>query len=140
MTRFSVLDLVPVVEDGSVGAALANAAELARTAESLGYHRFWVAEHHGMGGIASAATAVTIAHLGHATSSIRIGAGGIMLPNHSPFVIAEQFGTLDALFPGRIGQGGGDRAALDHRDEVEDREPGQRPSTGLAAADPICAR
>ena len=105
MTRFAVLDLVPVVEGGSEGDALAAAATLAKAAEHLGYHRYWVAEHHGMPGIASAATAVTLAHIGHATSSIRIGAGGIMLPNHSPFVIAEQFGTLDALFPGRIDLG-----------------------------------
>ena len=115
MTRFSVLDLVPVVEGGSEGAALADAAELAKTAESLGYHRFWVAEHHGMAGIASAATAVTIAHIGHATSTIRVGAGGIMLPNHSPFVIAEQFGTLDALFPGRIDLGLGRAPGADQR-------------------------
>ena len=115
MTRFSVLDLVPVVEGGSEGAALADAAELAKTAESLGYHRFWVAEHHGMAGIASAATAVTIAHIGHATSTIRVGAGGIMLPNHSPFVIAEQFGTLDALFPGRIDLGLGRAPGADGR-------------------------
>jgi luciferase family oxidoreductase group 1 len=115
VTRFSVLDLVPVVEGGSTGAALADAAELARTAEGLGYHRFWVAEHHGMGGIASAATAVTIAHIGQATSTLRVGAGGIMLPNHSPFVIAEQFGTLDALFPGRIDLGLGRAPGADQR-------------------------
>jgi len=115
VTRFSVLDLVPVVEGGSVGAALANAAMLARAAEELGYHRFWVAEHHGMSGIASAATSVTLAHIGHATSSIRIGSGGIMLPNHSPFVIAEQFGTLEALFPGRIDLGLGRAPGADGR-------------------------
>ena len=115
MTRFSVLDLVPVVEGGSEGAALAAAADLARAAERLGYHRFWVAEHHGMPGIASAATAVTLAHIGHATSTIRIGAGGIMLPNHSPFVIAEQFGTLDALFPGRVDLGLGRAPGADGR-------------------------
>src|SRR5258706_14380798 len=105
MTRFSVLDLVPVIEGGSVTGALAEAAALARAAEELGYHRFWIAEHHGMSGIASAATAVALAHIGSATSTIRIGAGGIMLPNHNPFVIAEQFGTLDALFPGRVDLG-----------------------------------
>ncbi|MEO6093710.1 MAG: LLM class flavin-dependent oxidoreductase [Novosphingobium sp.] len=115
MTRFSVLDLVPVVEGGSIGAALNATAELARTAESLGYHRFWVAEHHGMPGIASAATAVTLAHIGQATTTIRIGAGGIMLPNHNPFVIAEQFGTLDALFPGRIDLGLGRAPGADAR-------------------------
>ncbi len=115
MTRFSVLDLVPVVEGGSIGEALASAAALAQAAERLGYHRFWVAEHHGMAGIASAATAVTLAHIGHATSTIRIGSGGIMLPNHSPFVIAEQFGTLDALFPGRIDLGLGRAPGADGR-------------------------
>ena len=115
MTRFSVLDLVPVVEGGSVGEALASAATLAQAAERLGYHRFWVAEHHGMAGIAGAATAVTLAHVGHATSTIRIGSGGIMLPNHSPYVIAEQFGTLDALFPGRIDLGLGRAPGADGR-------------------------
>ena len=115
MTRFAVLDLVPVVEGGSEGDALAAAATLAKAAEHLGYHRYWVAEHHGMPGIASAATAVTLAHIGHTTSSIRIGAGGIMLPNHSPFVIAEQFGTLDALFPGRIDLGLGRAPGADSR-------------------------
>ena len=115
MTRFSVLDLVPVVEGGSPGEALDNAAALAKAAEAAGYHRFWVAEHHGMPGIASAATAVTLAHIGHATSTMRIGSGGIMLPNHSPYVIAEQFGTLDALFPGRIDLGLGRAPGADQR-------------------------
>jgi len=115
VTRFAVLDLVPVVEGGSEGEALAAAARLAKAAEACGYHRYWVAEHHGMPGIASAATAVTLAHVGHATSTIRIGAGGIMLPNHSPFVIAEQFGTLDALFPGRIDLGLGRAPGADAR-------------------------
>ena len=115
MTRFSVLDLVPVVEGGSIGEALVSAATLAQAAERAGYHRFWVAEHHGMVGIASAATAVTLAHIGQATSTIRIGSGGIMLPNHSPFVIAEQFGTLDALFPGRIDLGLGRAPGADGR-------------------------
>ena len=105
MTAYSLLDLVPVIQGGSVAQSLANAADLARHAEALGYTRYWVAEHHGMAGIASAATAVVIAHVGQATSTIRIGAGGIMLPNHAPLVIAEQFGTLDALFPGRIDLG-----------------------------------
>ncbi|WP_338467159.1 LLM class flavin-dependent oxidoreductase [Novosphingobium sp. ZN18A2] len=113
--KLAVLDLVPVVEGGTIGAALDNAAQLARTAEAAGYHRFWVAEHHGMAGIASAATAVTLAHIGHATSTIRIGAGGIMLPNHNPLVIAEQFGTLDALFPGRIDLGLGRAPGADQR-------------------------
>ncbi len=105
MTRYSLLDLVPVVEGGTVGQALANAADLARHAESLGFARYWTAEHHGMAGIASAATSVVIGHVAAATSTIRVGAGGIMLPNHAPLAIAEQFGTLDALFPGRIDLG-----------------------------------
>ena len=105
MTRYSLLDLVPVVEGGTVSQALANAADLARHAESVGFTRYWVAEHHGMTGIASAATAVVIAHIAAATRSIRVGSGGIMLPNHAPLTIAEQFGTLDALFPGRIDLG-----------------------------------
>jgi len=105
MTAYSLLDLVPVVEGGSVAQALANAADLARHAEALGFTRYWCAEHHGMSGIASAATSVVLAHIGAATRTIRIGAGGIMLPNHAPLVIAEQFGTLDALFPGRIDLG-----------------------------------
>ena len=115
MTRFSVLDLAPVREGDSVASALAATADLAAHAESLGYHRFWVAEHHGMAGIASAATAVVLAHIGHATSTIRIGAGGIMLPNHAPLVIAEQFGTLEALFPGRVDLGLGRAPGSDQR-------------------------
>ena len=105
MTRLSVLDLVPVREGGSVSEALNDATELARSAEQFGYDRFWVAEHHAMDGIAGGATSVVLAHIGNATSHIRIGSGGIMLPNHTPFQIAEQFGTLDALFPGRIDLG-----------------------------------
>jgi luciferase family oxidoreductase group 1 len=105
MTEFSVLDLVPVRAGGTVGEALAASADLARAAEALGCKRFWVAEHHAMDGIAGGATAVVLAHIGHATSRIRIGSGGIMLPNHTPFQIAEQFGTLEALFPGRIDLG-----------------------------------
>ena len=105
MTYFSVLDLVPVREGGSVGEALAASASLARKAEALGCKRFWVAEHHAMEGIAGGATSVVLAHIGNATNTIRIGSGGIMLPNHTPFQIAEQFGTLDALFPGRIDLG-----------------------------------
>jgi luciferase family oxidoreductase group 1 len=115
MTRYSLLDLVPVVQGGTVGQALANAADLARHAEALGYTRYWVAEHHGMAGIASAATSVVIAHVGAATGSIRVGAGGIMLPNHAPLIIAEQFGTLDALFPGRIDLGLGRAPGSDQR-------------------------
>jgi len=115
MTRFSLLDLVPVREGDSIATALANTADLAAHAERLGYHRFWVAEHHGMAGIASAATSVVLAHIGHATSTIRIGAGGIMLPNHAPLLIAEQFGTLDALFPGRVDLGLGRAPGSDQR-------------------------
>lgn len=115
MTAYSLLDLVPVVEGGSVAQALGNAADLAAYAESLGFNRYWCAEHHGMAGIASAATSVVLAHIGHATSHIRIGAGGIMLPNHAPLVIAEQFGTLDALFSGRIDLGLGRAPGSDQR-------------------------
>jgi len=115
MTAYSLLDLVPVIQGGTVSQSLANAADLARHAESLGYTRYWVAEHHGMEGIASAATAVVIAHVGQATSHIRIGAGGIMLPNHAPLQIAEQFGTLDALFPGRVDLGLGRAPGSDQR-------------------------
>lgn len=105
MTPLSVLDLVPIREGGTLPEAYAATASLAQAAERHGYRRFWIAEHHTMDGIGGAATAVVIAHVGHATSSTRIGSGGIMLPNHNPFVIAEQFGTLDALFPGRIDLG-----------------------------------
>ena len=115
MTRYSLLDLVPVVEGGSVAGALRDAADLAVHAEALGYDRYWTAEHHGMAGIASAATAVVLAHVGAATRSIRVGAGGIMLPNHAPLTIAEQFGTLDALFPGRIDLGLGRAPGSDGR-------------------------
>ena len=115
MTRYSLLDLVPVVEGGSVAQSLSQAADLARHAEALGFNRYWVAEHHGMKGIASAATSVVIAHVGAATSTIRVGAGGIMLPNHAPLQIAEQFGTLDALFPGRIDLGLGRAPGSDQR-------------------------
>ncbi len=115
MTAYSLLDLVPIVEGGSAAQAFANAADLARHAEDLGFTRYWVAEHHGMAGIASAATAVVIGHVAAATRHIRVGAGGIMLPNHAPIVIAEQFGTLDALFPGRIDLGLGRAPGSDQR-------------------------
>ena len=105
MTAFSILDLCPIVEGGTVGDALASTRRMAKQAEDAGFTRFWLAEHHGMKGIASAATSLVIAEAGHATSTIRIGSGGIMLPNHSPLVIAEQFGTLEALFPGRVDLG-----------------------------------
>jgi luciferase family oxidoreductase group 1 len=115
VTALSVLDLVPVRERGSVAEALAETAMLAATAEEAGYKRFWIAEHHGMDGVAGGATSVVLAHVGNATHTIRIGAGGIMLPNHNPFVIAEQFGTLDALFPGRVDLGLGRAPGADGR-------------------------
>ena len=105
MIPFSILDLAPIAEGGSPSASFRNALDLAQHGERWGYNRYWLAEHHGMPGIASAATAVVMAHVAAGTSTIRIGAGGIMLPNHSPLVIAEQFGTLEALHPGRIDLG-----------------------------------
>jgi len=105
MIPLSVLDLSPIPEGHDAGQALRNSADLARHAEGLGYNRYWMAEHHNMPGIASAATAVALAHVANGTSRIRIGAGGIMLPNHAPLTIAEQFGTLAALYPGRIDLG-----------------------------------
>jgi luciferase family oxidoreductase group 1 len=119
MIPLSVLDLVPIREGSGLSEALAEAGRLAAVAERAGYKRFWVAEHHATPGIAGGATSVVLAHIGHATSTIRIGAGGIMLPNHNPFVIAEQFGTLDGLFPGRIDLGLG-------------RAPGAAPILGQA--------
>jgi len=98
----SVLDLSPIVEGGDAGQALRNSLDLARHVEALGYRRFWMAEHHNLPGIASAATAVALAHVAAGTSRIKIGAGGIMLPNHAPLMVAEQFGTLAALHPGRV--------------------------------------
>jgi len=117
MPALSILDLVRVTEATDARGALDNARDLAARAEDWGYTRFWVAEHHNMPGIASAATAVVIAHIAGGTSRIRVGAGGIMLPNHAPLVIAEQFGTLARLFPGRIDLGlgrapGTDQATL----------------------------
>ncbi|MER7545268.1 LLM class flavin-dependent oxidoreductase [Spirillospora sp. NPDC127506] len=103
--RFSVLDLAPVVSGSTSGQALRNTLDLARHAERLGYHRYWLAEHHAMPGIASSATAVLIGQVAAATSRMRVGSGGVMLPNHAPMVIAEQFGTLEALYPGRIDLG-----------------------------------
>jgi luciferase family oxidoreductase group 1 len=105
MIPLSVLDLSPIPEGADAGQALRNSADLVRHVESLGFHRYWMAEHHNMPGIASAATAVALAHVAHGTSRIRLGAGGIMLPNHAPLIIAEQFGTLAALYPGRIDLG-----------------------------------
>ena len=105
MIPVSVLDLSPVPEGSNAGQALRNSLDLARHAEALGFHRFWMAEHHNMPGIASAATAVALAHVAAGTQRIRIGAGGIMLPNQAPLVVAEQFGTLAALHPGRVDLG-----------------------------------
>ena len=102
MIPFSVLDLSPITEGSDAGQALHNSLDLARHVEALGYRRYWMAEHHNLPGIASAATAVALAHVAAGTASIRVGAGGIMLPNHAPLLIAEQFGTLAALHPGRV--------------------------------------
>ncbi|MEA3150285.1 MAG: hypothetical protein QOD56_1224 [Gammaproteobacteria bacterium] len=116
MIPFSVLDLSPIAMGSDAGVSLRNSLDLAQHAERWGYRRYWLAEHHSMPGIASAATSVVICHVASGTSTIRVGAGGIMLPNHSPLVIAEQFGTLESLFPGRIDLGlgrapGSDQAA-----------------------------
>jgi luciferase family oxidoreductase group 1 len=119
MVPLSVLDLVPIRQGSGAGEAVRAAGRLAKVAEEASYHRFWVAEHHASPGIAGGATSVVLSHIGHCTSTIRIGSGGIMLPNHNPFVIAEQFGTLDALFPGRIDLGLG-------------RAPGAAPILGQA--------
>jgi luciferase family oxidoreductase group 1 len=105
MIPVSVLDLAPITTDGDAAKSFRNSLDLARHAERWGYRRFWLAEHHSLPGIASAATAVVIGHVAAGTSTIRVGAGGIMLPNHAPLVIAEQFGTLTSLFPGRIDLG-----------------------------------
>ena len=107
MIPLSVLDLAPIIEGGTAAQAFANSLDLAQHAERWGYRRFWLAEHHSMPGVASAATSIVIAHVAAGTKTIRVGAGGIMLPNHSPLVIAEQFGTLASLFPGRIDLGVG---------------------------------
>jgi luciferase family oxidoreductase group 1 len=132
MIPFSILDLAPVPAGSSISDSFANSKALAQQADALGYHRYWLAEHHNMPGIASAATSLLISHLAAATSRIRLGAGGIMLPNHSPLVIAEQFGTLATLYPNRIDLGlgrapGSDqltaRALRRSRIETEDQFP-----------------
>src|SRR5450756_528831 len=105
MIPFSVLDLAPITEGSDAAQSFRNTLALAQHAERWGFNRYWLAEHHGMPGIASAATAVLIGHVAGGTRTIRVGAGGIMLPNPSPLVIAEQFGTLEALYPGRIDLG-----------------------------------
>ena len=115
MIPFSVLDTSPVIEGGDASAAFRNTLDLARHAERWGYLRYWLAEHHNMPGIASAATSVVIAHVAGGTSTIRVGSGGVMLPNHAPLVIAEQFGTLASLYPGRIDLGLGRAPGTDMR-------------------------
>jgi luciferase family oxidoreductase group 1 len=115
MVPLSILDLVPVILGETPREALRKSLELAQHAEKFGYTRYWVAEHHNMTGIASAATSVVIGYLAGGTATIRIGSGGIMLPNHSPLVIAEQFGTLESLYPGRIDLGLGRAPGTDHR-------------------------
>ncbi|MDP9019148.1 MAG: LLM class flavin-dependent oxidoreductase [Candidatus Eremiobacteraeota bacterium] len=115
MIPFSILDLAPITEGSDAAQSFRNSLALAQHGEQLGYKRFWMAEHHGMPGIASAATAVLLGHVAAGTSSIRVGAGGVMLPNHSPLVIAEQFGTLESLFPGRIDLGLGRAPGSDQR-------------------------
>src|SRR3954466_9214197 len=115
MVPVSILDLVPVILGETPREALRKSLELAQHAEAFGYKRYWVAEHHNMTGIASAATSVVIGYLAGGTSTIRVGSGGIMLPNHPPLVIAEQFGTLESLYPGRIDLGLGRAPGTDQR-------------------------
>lgn len=159
MTKLSVLDLAPITEGSDAGQSFRNSVEIAQLAEKLGYERYWLAEHHNIPGIASAATAVLLAHIGAHTRTIRIGSGGVMLPNHAPLIIAEQFGTLASLHPGRIDLGLGrapgtdpvtaqalrrnlsgsvdmfPRDVLELQRYFEDPEPGQRvvavPGAGL---------
>src|SRR5262249_19767539 len=114
MIPFSILDLAPITEGSDAAQSFRNSLDLAQHAERWGYRRFWLAEHHGMPGIACAATSVLIGHVAGGTSTIRVGAGGIMLPNHAPLVIAEQFGTLESLYPGRIDLGLGRAPGSDH--------------------------
>ena len=115
MATLSVLDLAPIVEGSDAGRALANSLDLAQHAEEWGYRRFWLAEHHNMQGIASSATAVCIGYVAQGTNTIRVGSGGVMLPNHAPLVIAEQFGTLASLYPGRIDLGLGRAPGTDQQ-------------------------
>ena len=115
MARLSILDLSPIIEGGDAALAFRNTVDLAQHVECWGYHRYWLAEHHNLPGIASAATSVVIGHVAGKTKTIRVGAGGIMLPNHAPLVIAEQFGTLESLFPGRIDLGLGRAPGSDER-------------------------
>src|SRR5689334_23084359 len=113
--QFSVLDLAPVKTDSTIAESFRNTLDLARHCERWGYTRFWLAEHHNMPGIASAATAVLIGYVAGGTSTIRVGSGGVMLPNHAPLVIAEQFGTLESLYRGRIDLGLGRAPGTDQR-------------------------
>src|SRR3954471_3995025 len=115
MPRLSILDLSPIIEGGDAALAFRNTVDLAQHAEQWGYRRYWLAEHHNMAGIASAATAVVVGHVAGKTKTIKVGAGGIMLPNHAPLVIAEQFGTLESLYPGRIDLGLGRAPGSDQR-------------------------
>ena len=115
MIPFSILDLAPILQGSDAAQAFRNSLDLAQHAERWGYRRYWLAEHHNMTGIASAATSVVIGHIAGGTRSIRVGAGGVMLPNHSPLVIAEQFGTLASLYPGRIDLGLGRAPGTDMR-------------------------
>jgi len=115
MVPFSILDLSPVAEGTTISQSFAASKRMAQKAEEFGYTRFWMAEHHGMPGVASAATSVILGQIGAVTKSIRIGSGGVMLPNHAPLVIAEQFGTLEALFPGRVDLGLGRAPGTDMR-------------------------
>lgn len=136
MIPFSILDLSSVAEGSSPGQSLHNSLDLARHAEKLGYKRFWMAEHHGMRSVASAATAVALAHVAAGTRTIRVGAGGVMLPNHSPLVVAEQFGTLNALHPGRIDLGlgrapGSDQVVARALRRNLDSDPNQFPNDVL---------
>lgn len=136
MTALSVLDLAPIVEGGDAALSFRNTLSLAQHCERLGYRRYWLAEHHSMPGVASAATAVVIAHVAGGTSRIRVGAGGIMLPNHAPLLIAEQFGTLASLFPGRIDLGlgrapGSDQATARALRRNLDSDPDQFPQDVL---------
>ncbi|MFI9654970.1 LLM class flavin-dependent oxidoreductase [Guyparkeria sp. GHLCS8-2] len=128
MIPFSILDLAPITEGSDAATALANSVDLARQAEALGYRRYWLAEHHNMPGIASAATALVIGQVAAATHRIRVGAGGIMLPNHSPLVVAEQFGTLETLFPGRIDLGLGRAPGTDQTTARALRREGSDPN------------
>src|SRR3954452_16037425 len=114
MPHLSILDLSPVIEGGDAAQAFRNTVDLAQHAEKWGYHRYWLAEHHNMPGIASAATSVVIGHVAGATKTIRVGAGGVMLPNHAPLVVAEQFGTLESLYPDRIDLALGRAPGSDH--------------------------